>query len=213
MAPQICLSRRFFFRAARGCISSVAEMGWEELDPLKWGTGAPQKHLPRFPTPKPPRPSHPSQTLLILLALLSPACAPAPSALWEQDIPGSGPGTPMGCSSARPRTGILLQPLERCRSGDSWECEWGSGFAEARPPGQGGNRDGGGRGEGTERLCPCRGNLQGGAPPERLGAPPWGPARPASLLACQGGESAVPCPPGNPTLKPQNRHNPPSLSL
>lgn len=135
-------------------------MGWEEFDPLKQGTrSTPKTPTPfLFPTPKPQNPP----------SLLTPP-NPFSSSRLSSPLPvlqlhrlfGSttspgraGRGTPTGCGSARPRAGILLQPPQRCRqwcqSGDSWECNWGTGFAEARPLGQGGNqkgwRWGGGRG-------------------------------------------------------------------
>lgn len=86
---------------------------------------------------------------------------------------GADPGTPMGCSSAQPQAGILLQSPkqceQRCRSSDSWECEWGSGFAEARPPQTGGKSEGMGRWA-QKGSTPARGIFRVG--PLRKG---WGP--------------------------------------
>lgn len=167
MGPKICLSKHFSSRVARGCMSSVTEMGWEELDPLKRGTGSTPKTLtplllvyylhqnpPGLLTPPNPFSSSRVSSPLSVLQFHQ--------LFGSRTSPGrTGPGTPRGCGSARPRAGILLQPPERCRqrcrSGDSWECEWGSEFAEARPPGQGGNQKQRGHG----KALPLTGEFSG----------------------------------------------------
>lgn len=113
-----------------------------------------QQAFSPLPTPPHPHGSPPS------------ACAPAPRALWEQD-------TPTGCSSARPRARILLQPR-----GDA-----GSGAGAATAGNAGGGRsllrlglpDRGEVGEGEERKAlPLPGEFSGWGPSERAGGPSLG---------------------------------------
>lgn len=122
-APKICISRHFSSQAARRCIRSALEMGWNELDPLRWGVGSTPKTPTPFPFPTPNPTSLPprSQPFLILPALISPSCCPASPAHGVQDPPRvGGPGEPRGVQRCLPGlgsrccgVGIILQPLGR----------------------------------------------------------------------------------------------------
>lgn len=124
-ALQICISRHFSSQAARRGIGSALEMGWNELDPLRWGVGStPKPPTPfPFPTPNPASLPPPSQPFLILPALISPSCCPAPPAHGVQDTPRvGGPGEPCGVQRCPPGprshrcgVGIILQPLDQSR--------------------------------------------------------------------------------------------------
>lgn len=169
-----------------------------------------------LPTPKPTSLPHCCQPFLILPALTSPSCGPAPSAPGVQDTPTvGGPGTPMGATPGpwchRCGVRIILQPLDQSRQHmpkrPTAEHASGSrGVAEARPP------------HGAEH--PSNGETQPGLSPQPLLVLGICRVRPlrmgwVSLLGdtagmSQGG-SAVPLLLGHPTPKPQNLHDPPSL--
>lgn len=122
-----------------------------------------------------------------------------------------GLGSPVGCSTAclataptaagsRLPSSSLTGPDSMCWSGRQLSMPVGAGvlLRHSHPMGLntlvrgqtslgwGGYRVWVLTGQAEPAASPHYGNLQGEAPPEGLGAPPWGPACVASPLACHG---------------------------
>lgn len=205
MAPQICLSRHFSSQTTRGCISSTmdfisaaAEMGWENLDPLKWGMGiTPETPTPfLIPTPKSTKPFH----------SFHPPGSPHPC-LSSSSIGslGSGhprvgltQGPPWGAALPSPRPGFSSSPQSSASSGaeaaTAGNASGGRGLLRLGPPRQGGNQRGWAGGH--KKALPLPGEFSEWGPSGRAGGPSLGTGTSGITAGMSRGGICCPLSPG-----------------
>lgn len=189
--------------------------GWDGLEgaqPLVMGCGEHPKNLYPVSAPytKPHQPSSPLPALPHPPSSHLPWLRSSSTSSLRAGHPHSV-GSPVGCSTACLATALtaagsrlssssLTGPDSMCWSGRQLSVRVGAGvllrhshLMGLNTPvrvktslGWGGHRAWALTGQAEQSASPHYGNFQGEAPPEGLGAPPWGPACVASPLACHG---------------------------